>query len=32
MAHWAELDENSVVLRVTVGSNDEWVMFGNVKA
>jgi hypothetical protein len=23
MAHWAELDENNVVLRVTVGSNDE---------
>lgn len=22
MAHWAELDENNVVLRVTVGSND----------
>lgn len=23
MAHWAELDENNVVLRITVGSNDE---------
>jgi hypothetical protein len=23
MAHWAEIDENSIVLRVTVGSNDE---------
>ena len=23
MAHWAELDENSIVLRVTVGSNDD---------
>ena len=23
MAHWAELDENNVVLRVLVGSNDE---------
>jgi hypothetical protein len=23
MAHWAEIDENNVVLRVTVGSNDE---------
>lgn len=23
MSHWAELDENNVVLRVTVGSNDE---------
>jgi len=23
MAHWAELDENNVVVRVTVGSNDE---------
>lgn len=23
MAHWAELDDNNVVLRVTVGSNDE---------
>ena len=23
MAHWAELDENNVVIRVTVGSNDE---------
>lgn len=23
MAHWAELDEHNVVLRVTVGSNDE---------
>ena len=23
MAHWAELDENNIVLRVTVGSNDE---------
>ena len=23
MAHWAELDENNVVLRVTVGSNDD---------
>jgi len=23
MAHWAELDENNVVLRVTVGDNDE---------
>jgi hypothetical protein len=23
MAHWAELDENNVVLRVTVGSNEE---------
>lgn len=22
MAHWAELDENNVVLRVTVGDND----------
>jgi hypothetical protein len=22
MAHWAEIDENNVVLRVTVGSND----------
>ena len=22
MAHWAEIDENSVVLRVTVGSNE----------
>jgi hypothetical protein len=23
MAHWAELDENNIVLRVVVGSNDE---------
>jgi hypothetical protein len=23
MAHWAELDENNVVLRVTVGNNDD---------
>ncbi len=23
MAHWAEIDENGVVLRVTVGNNDE---------
>jgi hypothetical protein len=23
MAHWAEIDENSIVLRVTVGSNDD---------
>ena len=23
MAHWAELDENNIVLRVLVGSNDE---------
>lgn len=23
MAHWAELDENNTVLRVTVGSNDD---------
>ena len=23
MAHWAELDENNKVIRVTVGSNDE---------
>jgi hypothetical protein len=23
MAHWAEIDENNVVIRVTVGSNDE---------
>jgi hypothetical protein len=23
MAHWAELDKNSVVIRVTVGSNEE---------
>jgi len=23
MAHWAELDENNVVLRVTVGDNNE---------
>ena len=23
MAHWAELDENNIVLRVTVGSNDD---------
>lgn len=23
MAHWAELDENNVVTRVTVGSNDD---------
>ena len=23
MAHWAELDENNVVLRITVGNNDE---------
>jgi hypothetical protein len=23
VSHWAELDENNVVLRVTVGSNDE---------
>jgi hypothetical protein len=23
MAHWAEIDENSIVLRVTVGDNNE---------
>jgi hypothetical protein len=23
MAHWAELDENNIVLRVTVGDNDD---------
>lgn len=23
MSHWAELDENNIVIRVTVGSNDE---------
>jgi hypothetical protein len=23
MAHWAEVNENNIVLRVTVGSNDE---------
>lgn len=23
MSHWAELDDNNVVLRVTVGSSDE---------
>ena len=23
MAHWAELDENNIVVRVTVGNNDE---------
>jgi hypothetical protein len=23
MAHWAELDNNNIVLRVTVGSNDD---------
>ena len=23
MAHWAELDENNIVLRVTVGNNDD---------
>ena len=23
MAHWAELDSNNIVLRVTVGSNDD---------
>jgi hypothetical protein len=23
MAHWAEIDENNIVLRVTVGSNDD---------
>ena len=23
MAHWAELDENNIVLRVVVGSNDD---------
>ena len=23
MAHWAELDENNIVLRITVGNNDE---------
>jgi hypothetical protein len=23
MAHWAQIDENNVVLQVTVGSNDE---------
>jgi len=23
MAHWAEIDENNLVVRVTVGSNDE---------
>ena len=32
MAHWAELDENNVVLRVTVGDNEDpsegydWIM------
>ena len=32
MAHWAEVDENNIVLRVVVGSNDEpdegyqWIM------
>jgi len=24
MAHWAEIDENSIVLRVTVGSNEDF--------
>jgi hypothetical protein len=23
MAHWAEIDENNIVVRVTVGSNDD---------
>jgi len=23
MAHWAEIDENNIVVRVTVGNNDE---------
>jgi hypothetical protein len=23
MAHWAEIDDNNIVVRVTVGSNDE---------
>jgi hypothetical protein len=23
MAHWAEIDENNMVIRVTVGNNDE---------
>lgn len=23
MAHWAEIDDNNIVIRVTVGSNDE---------
>lgn len=23
MAHWAELDDNNIVVRVTVGSNDD---------
>lgn len=23
MAHWAEIDDNNIVLRVTVGSNDD---------
>ena len=23
MSHWAEIDENNVVIRVTVGNNDE---------
>lgn len=23
MAHWAEIDENDIVVRVTVGNNDE---------
>jgi hypothetical protein len=23
MAHWAEIDENNIVIQVTVGSNDE---------
>ena len=23
MSHWAELDENNIVIRVTVGNNDE---------
>ena len=23
MAHWAEIDSNNIVLRVTVGNNDE---------
>jgi hypothetical protein len=23
MSHWAEIDENNIVLRVTVGNNDE---------
>ena len=32
MAHWAEIDENNIVLRVTVGDNNEpdegyqWIM------